>query len=137
MEVIITGANFDIGASLREHVKEKLILLSKKFNEDKIHKFHVIFSKEGISFVAKIDVIEEIDSKSVLNVSHCASDAYVSFDFAIKKLEEQFRKNKEKLVKMRKHTGVLVKEEQNAIAEDGIDETYTILGDDEETITLK
>lgn len=139
MEVIITGAGFDVGSSLKEHIKEKLNLLGKKFKGSKIHKFHVVFHKTSGEFNTKIDIIEEIDTKTIITSSHSAGDPYVSFDAAVKKLEEQCIKHKERQITKERKDGLDIKDITHHAPTETVDDAYTILGDDEdeEVVSIK
>jgi ribosomal subunit interface protein len=132
MEIIITGSAFDTGNALKNHIKEKLTLIAKKVKKGVIHKIHIVINKEGINFVCRIDVTEEIDKKAVISSSNQAGDPYVCVDFAIKKLEEQLVKHNKKNITIRNHEGAVLKQDIARIPSETVEEVYEILGDDED-----
>lgn len=137
MEITITGSAFDTGVSLRNHIKEKLEIIAKKLRKGKIHKIHTVVNKDGINFLCKIDVIEEIDTKAVIHASHEATDVYACVDLTIKKIEEQFIKRKEKIIDLQKYEGSLMKEKISSIKPEDVEEVYLTIGEDEEDENAK
>jgi ribosomal subunit interface protein len=131
MEIVITGSAFDTGVSIKNHMIEKLNLVAKKLKDGKLHKIHAVLNKEGINFVCKIDVIEEIGGKTILHASYEATEAYPCADLAIKKIEEQVVKYKDKIITERNHEGAVLKEKSHHLPEVLVDEEYEVLGDDE------
>ena len=132
MEIIITGSAFDAGNSLKNHIKEKLALIVRKVKKGAIHKIHIVINKEGMNFLCRIDVTEEIDKKAVISSSNQAGDPYVCVDFAIKKLEEQLVKHSKKNITTRNHEGAVLKQDIARIPSETVEEVYEILGDDED-----
>jgi ribosomal subunit interface protein len=142
MEIVITGSAFDTGVSIKNHIKEKLDLVAKKLKDGKLHKIHAVLNKESINFVCKIDVMEEIGGKSIIHASYEATDAYACVDLAIKRIEEQVVRYKDKIITDRNHEGAVFKEKSRHLPEaEIVDEEYEVLGeneaDDEFDETLK
>jgi putative sigma-54 modulation protein len=132
MEVVITGSGFDTGVSIKNHMKEKLDLVAKKLKAGKLHKIHAVLNKENINFHCKIDVVEEIGGKTILHASSEATEAYPCVDLAIKKIEEQIVKYKDKIITERNHEGAIAKEKSHHLPENElIEEEYEVLGETE------
>jgi putative sigma-54 modulation protein len=127
MKVIITGSAFDTGVSIRNHIQERLNSVAKKLKSSKIHKLHLVLNKEGISFVSKIDVIDEIQGKTVLHASCEMGDAYTSVDGAIKKIQDQVIKYKDRVLKNRNHSGTIAKISTRNIKLEDVIEEYEVL----------
>lgn len=128
MEIIITGSAFDTGLSIKNHIRDKLDRMSKKLKSKNVHKVHLVLNKNGINFLSKIDIIKEVGSKPILHASGEALDAYPCVDIAIKKIEDQILKYKDKKITKLKHEGFVIKT-QNAHQDDLelIDEIYDII----------
>ena len=128
MELIITGSAFDTGVAIKNHIKEKVSLILKKFKSGNVHKIHLVLNKDGINFLCKIDVIKEVGAKPILHASSEASDAYPCVDLAIKKIEDQILKYKNKMVSQKKHNGATLKEQSHLMPEvELVDEIYEII----------
>ena len=128
MELIITGSAFDTGISIKNHIKEKVDLLLKKLKSGNVHKIHLVLNKDGINFLCKIDIIKEIGAKPILHASSEASDAYPCVDLAIKKIEDQILKYKNKMVSLKKHKGIILKEKSHLVPKvELVEEVYEII----------
>ena len=93
LETSYTFRNMESTEALREHTEDEL---------DKLHKYlikqnasaHVIFKVEGVRHLAEITLTIRGGRYACSNTS---DDMYASVDSAVKKLEKQLSKNKEKI----------------------------------------
>ena len=132
MEIIVTGSAFNTGTSIKQHIEEKVNIMAKKFKPNTVNKIHTVLNKDGINFLCRIDVIDAVAGKASFYASAEAVDAYPCVDLAIKKIEEQLIKRKEKVLREKKHDGASLKEAtKGANQVDLVEEVYDVIGDDD------
>ncbi len=94
MQILTTGKNLDIGASLREHIEDRLSQnLSKYF--DGAVRAHVTVEKQKSGF--STDCTLHLSTGLTLQAHGDGGDAYSSFDGAAGHLEKRLRRYKRRL----------------------------------------
>ncbi len=94
MRIIVTGKQMNIGASLIEHVEDKLLSSVEKYFDQAVEGT-VTFSKNAYLFHADVHV--HLGHGVHLNTSSEANDVYAAFDSATEKLETRLRRYKRRL----------------------------------------
>ena len=85
----VSGKNLDIGDALRERISDRIAeTLSKYF--DGGYSGHVTLAKDGFGFRTECAI--HLDSKVTLHAEAEATDAYLSADQAVTRLEKQLRR---------------------------------------------
>ena len=97
MRTRVTARHFDMEASLRDYIEDKLGKLEHYF--DRVDEAHVALSREGHSCVADLTVHA---SRLVVSSEQTSEDARTAFDRAFDKVERQIRKHKGR-IRDRKH----------------------------------
>lgn len=119
MQVRVTGANMDIGASLTSYVNENLEKMIAKYF-DKAVGAEVHFSKDTHLFKAVLTVNEGVKGGIVVKSNATAGDAYGSFAEAAQKAEKQLSRYKERIKNFRRKGGGLKSIEPNYNALDAM-----------------
>ncbi len=96
MQISVSGQQIDVGASLREHVEERLEREVSKYFEQAIDA-RVVFTKEAHLFVADIIVNEGTGTGIVIKGNGKAGDIYAAFDQASERIEKQLRRYKRRI----------------------------------------
>lgn len=97
MHFTITGKHIDITDSLKEHVRNKTSKLPRYYNS--LTEVEVIIDGDvGRSQAVEmnVEIIARAKHKNVFVVNETGDDAYLAVDGAVKKLERQLTKQKEK-----------------------------------------
>lgn len=97
MNFNITGKHIDITDSLKDHVRNKTSKLPKYYNN--INEIEVVIDGDvGRSkrVDMNVEIIARAKNKKVFVVKETGDDAYLAVDGAVKKLERQLTKQKEK-----------------------------------------
>ncbi|MDD5688063.1 MAG: ribosome-associated translation inhibitor RaiA [Elusimicrobia bacterium] len=102
MFVNIRTIKVKVSETVLEHIKEKLLKSKKYF--PRIEKIEVFLTKQKYLCVAEI-IINVIGQ--TIRISQSSTDFRSAFDLAADKVEQQLRKQKEKLKKHRKSTNLL------------------------------
>lgn len=92
MQVIISGRHTDLSESLKVHAKEKAEKLDHFY--DRLQSVNVVFDEEAGHSV--VEVIARADHNETFVAKHSDHDAYATVDHAIKEIETQLRRHKEK-----------------------------------------
>ncbi|MFA5479257.1 MAG: ribosome-associated translation inhibitor RaiA [Candidatus Muiribacteriota bacterium] len=97
MQIIISGQNFNLTDSLKQHTEEKLSKLKKYFEQ--INETDVVFHVEDSKEKEKKHSVEVTiwANGTTLHAEESAQDLYSSVDLVVDKLERQIKKYKEKL----------------------------------------
>jgi putative sigma-54 modulation protein len=93
----ITGKHIDITDSLKKHAREKTSKLPRYYN--KITDVEVLLDSDTGSSNSnniRVEIIVRGEHNNVFVVNEAGDDAYLTIDLAVKKLERQLTKKKEK-----------------------------------------
>jgi ribosomal subunit interface protein len=96
MQLTVKGKHLDVGAALREHVREQLTHTAQKYFRDPIEAT-VVFSKEKKNHLFRADISIHVGGGIVLQANHEESDPYPAFDVAAKMLAKRLSRYKDKL----------------------------------------
>ena len=89
----ITGKHIDITEAIREHALEKTSKLPRYYNS--INQVEVILDDSPGSNIS-VEIIARAEHSNTFIVTETGQDAYACIDVAVRKLERQLRKKKEK-----------------------------------------
>jgi len=98
MRITVTGRQTDVGDSLREYVDKKVSKFERYY--DRVHSVDVIFDVEGGSH--RCEIIVKADHHNMFVAKENQEEIYASLDAAVKDLERQLTRHKEKY-RNRKH----------------------------------
>lgn len=104
MQIRVLGSNIDLGSSLTEFVNEHIEKSVKKYFENAVSA-DAHFSKQGQNFKVILVVNEGVKKGIILRSDGEAGDAYGAFAEAIKKIENQLRRYKERIKDYHKKDG--------------------------------
>lgn len=100
MRITVSGRRADVPEALRDYVTSKASKLDRYY--DRLHSVEIVFDQvAGDPFV---EVIASGDHHNTFVAKEQHADAYAAADQALKELEGQLRRHKEKH-RNRKHTG--------------------------------
>ncbi|HZT51635.1 MAG TPA: ribosome-associated translation inhibitor RaiA [Stellaceae bacterium] len=99
MQVTVTGKQFDVGESLRQHVITAMTAIVERYFE-KATEGHVVFSRERHLVKAEISV--HAGRGLSVQSGGTADDAHVAFDGAAERIDKRLRRHKRRL---RNHHG--------------------------------
>lgn len=106
MQVRVLGSNLELGTSISEFVTEHLEKSVKKYFENAVSA-DAHFSKQGHNFRVILVVNEGVKRGVILRSDGEAGDAYGAFAEAVKKIENQLRRYKERIKDYHKKEGGL------------------------------
>lgn len=92
MEINVTFRHAESSNALTDHIQEKISRLSKYFIKPTMA--HVTLNVEGSRHIAEITLSE---NHNIFNASERTHDMYLSVDRALRKIERQLKKYKEKI----------------------------------------
>lgn len=98
MRITVTGRRTDISDALKEHVDKKAGKLGRYY--DRVHSVEVIFDVEGGGH--RCEIIAKADHHTMFVAKEDLGEPYASLDAAVKDLERQITRHKEKY-RNRKH----------------------------------
>lgn len=94
MDIRITGKHVDMTETNRARIEEKVAKLPKYYNS--IYDVEVIVEGNEGATVGKVEIIARAKHNNVFVAKHTGDDMYVCIDEAVKKIESQLRKHKQK-----------------------------------------
>jgi len=122
MDIQVNGRQFDVGASLTSHVKDRLAERVQKHFENAVEST-VTFSREGHLVHTDCSVHA---GHAILMQSHgSAEDPYASFDQSLERIEKRLRRYKSRLVD---HHRAAKEELVSRLAD-----SYVIAGEDDDS----
>ncbi len=92
MRIKVSGRHMDVGDSLRSYVDEKAGNLEKFY--DRVQSVEVVFEQEAGRL--RCELIATADHHATFVAKEALDDAYASFDAAVKDVERQLTRHKEK-----------------------------------------
>lgn len=98
MRVTVSGHRMDVGERLRDYAIEKAGKLQKYY--DRVQSAEVVFEIEASKHLCEI--IAKVDHHTAFVAKEQHDDPYASLDAAVKEVERQIRRHKEKF-RNRKH----------------------------------
>ncbi len=98
MQITISARHFDLSDKLKAYALEKSTKLERFY--DRSQTAEIIFDKESLTFSCELIVRADHHATFVAKENH--EDPYVALDAAVKDLERQLNKHKEKF-RNRKH----------------------------------
>ena len=98
MRVTVTGRRMDVSESLREYANQKASKLGRFYN--RVHSVEVIFDLDGADH--RCEIIARADHHMTFVAKEEHEEPHVSLDAAVKNLERQLTRHKEKF-RNRKH----------------------------------
>lgn len=98
VRITISGRHVDLSDALKSYAEEKASKLERYY--DRVHSAEVIFDKEALNHLCEIIVKGDHHDSFVAKETH--EDPYAALDAAVKDLERQLTRQKEKL-RNRKH----------------------------------
>ena len=90
----ITGRHTEITESIKSHAEEKTAKLPRFY--DSINQVEVIIEGGSDGGSIKVEVIARAEHGKIFVVTQTGQDVYVCIDSAVRRLEGQIRKKKEK-----------------------------------------
>lgn len=96
MQVLVSGQNLAVGASLQEYVKDRVLTSINKYF-DHASGATVHFHKQNHEFFCDIIVHDGTGRHTIIKSNTSADDIYFAFDSALSKVEKQLRRYKSKL----------------------------------------
>ena len=96
LNIQISGQHIDIGASLQEHVSDRIHNVVNKYLTT-AQGCHVYFAKKDREFACNIIINDGAGRHRAIKSNCSSNEIYNSFDSAITKLEKQLRRYKSKL----------------------------------------
>lgn len=115
MNIQISGKHIDLGDSLKEFVKTELNNLMNKYFETAIDA-NVFFSKKNHLFIVELHV--HIAKNFIANSTGSNEDPYKAMSDALKKLETQTKKYKNRLRNLKRNQ--IAKEQETLISHSAI-----------------
>jgi ribosomal subunit interface protein len=98
MQLDISGKKINIGQSLQDYVRHRLVDVVDRYFRMAVHGT-VVFSRERRLFRADIHIVDGIGRRGLISKSfEISDDIYSAFDAALAKLERQLRRYHDKLV---------------------------------------
>lgn len=98
LQVTVTGRRKDVDEALRSYAGQKVSKLQRYY--DRVHSVDVVFDAEATSH--RCEVIAKADHHMTFVAREEHADAYASLDAAVRDLERQLKRHKEKF-RNRKH----------------------------------
>lgn len=98
MQITITGRHADLSPRLKEYASEKADKLSRFY--DRVQSVEVVFDQDGIRH--RCEIIARADHATTFVAREEHAEALASLDAAVKDLERQLTRHKEKF-RNRKH----------------------------------
>ena len=124
MEIIISGRNLDIDASMKSYIEDKVQKLAEEYS--KLTTVRVVMSLERSWHVVEMHV----HGKNVsLDAKSTSRDMYISIDSVTDKMEKQLRKYLDRIQEHRGSKKIVVEEElaEEDDQEDFVEEEYSVL----------
>ncbi len=101
MNISISGQHIHVEPKLQDYIKSKLPIVIHKYLSN-VLSADIHFSKQHIDFYCNIVVNHANKKHGTLKSNEYSNDIFISFDRALRKLEQQLRKYKSKL---KEHNG--------------------------------
>jgi putative sigma-54 modulation protein len=100
MRITVTGRHTEVSAALREYSEQKAAKLDRYY--DRLHSVDVVFDLDGVKH--RCEIIAKADHAATFVAREEQQDSFASLDVAIKDLERQLTRHKERF-RNRKHPG--------------------------------
>ena len=100
MRITVIGRHTDISEALKEYADEKAGKLNRFY--DRLHSVDVVFDLDGIRH--RCEIIAKADHAATFVAREEHEDSFASLDAAVKDLERQLTRHKERF-RNRKHPG--------------------------------
>src|SRR5271170_3293344 len=89
MSFRVSGKNLDVGDALRDRINDRIVEIVGKYF-DGGYSGHATLTRDGFGFRTECAI--HLDSKITLEAEGTASDAYLSADRAVTRMEKQLRR---------------------------------------------
>jgi len=96
MKINIRGQKMEITKSIKEHIENKMLKLEKHFNKPDEIVINILVKVKGINQSIEVTIPY---GKLTIRAEESHSDLYAAIDLVVDKLDNQIRKNKNRIKK--------------------------------------